>query len=492
MKAWLALIVALLFYGTLQVRNFVPASAEPDTDGYIILAKRIATGAPLAQRDADIFEHANHVWVENARGEVIPKYAPGYPALLAVAYRLGGDTAMYWVAPVLGGLALIGAWLWFRCWLSELACSFAILTLAGNRMFLDYASYPLSHVAELCFAVWGLYFLGRPRTTDALAAGLLLGFACTVRHTAVLLLLPVLVTRPSWKTLATFAVGPAILAAYNWSIFGAPWRTGYALSDEQGAFGIGSFWSNTRMLATGLNGEYLVFLFPLALLGMTLFGKPRERWLRLSCFVPVVVLHALYYWSQPTLAYYRFLYATLPVLIGCVFLCLDRLPHRSVVMAVACVAAVAHDWTGYRGVLLNSNGRRLVSASEIAAEILPDRATIFAAPPLDTSVGTRKDFRQYSLAAFDRPPRQAALDPRMQPARLARLRDALRETGPEATLARQREAIRNAPSPVVVVPVGMIRGLLGDGLEATLLREFTVDNHQRRWGFYAVRPVSGR
>jgi len=69
-----------------QTRTYMPAYHEDDPDAYLILAKRIAAGLPLAERDPDPFVHQQHMWVENAEGNTIPKFAPGYPALMAGAY----------------------------------------------------------------------------------------------------------------------------------------------------------------------------------------------------------------------------------------------------------------------------------------------------------------------------------------------------------------------------------------------------------------------
>ena len=68
------------------------------------------------------------------------------------------DEAMFAVSPVLGGLAIIGAFLLFRQWLPTPVAIIATATFAFNKAFLYYASYLLAHVVaagtlllETCF-----------------------------------------------------------------------------------------------------------------------------------------------------------------------------------------------------------------------------------------------------------------------------------------------------------------------------------------------------
>ena len=47
-------------------------------------------------------------------GVLVPTYPPGLPMLMAVAFRVGGDAAIYWVVPLLGALAV-----WLTCWIGR-------------------------------------------------------------------------------------------------------------------------------------------------------------------------------------------------------------------------------------------------------------------------------------------------------------------------------------------------------------------------------------
>ena len=87
----LVVLGAILVYALIQIQHFTPAHPEYDCDGYLFLAKRIALLQPLAVDDPDPFRHQLHFWVETQNGGIMPKYSPGYPFLMAIAYWLGGN-----------------------------------------------------------------------------------------------------------------------------------------------------------------------------------------------------------------------------------------------------------------------------------------------------------------------------------------------------------------------------------------------------------------
>ena len=403
MPAWLAGFILLLIlagYGWLEFRGFTPAYTEPDPDGYLIFAKRMADGKPLGivsgGDEDDLFSHQTHIWVENDRGEILPKFAPGYSALMAIAYKFtASDLAMFAVSPICGGLTLLGTYFLCRVWLSRSVSLLATMSLALNSTFLFYNSYLLAHAAEMCFVVWGMFFLWKwlrePSTgwgiTFGILAGLTLGFACMVRHTSALLVLPVLfavliklMSRRAERSSQSLAVSqsdaqaqtgvagarasdretasdgedvrtsdadptrarssrfkvtlalvvaysifPLLLAWYNWRYFGLPWRTGYDLTNEQLDFTFNQFRIGGTFLARGLSYELLFIIFPLGLIGMFFTGLWTDRILRILWILPPFIVYAGYYFALPSNAYYRFLLPVLPMFTACAFALLVRL-----------------------------------------------------------------------------------------------------------------------------------------------------------------------
>lgn len=455
---WPGLILILAFYTAAQVINFTPATNEPDTDGYIELARRIAHGGPIATVEHDLFQWQNHVWVENTRGELLPKYAPGFPLIMALFYRAGGANAMFLASPVMGGLALIGAFLLFRLWMSPLPVFLATLTLAANPMFINYATFPLTHATDVCIATWGAYLLWRwhsnPRVISGSIAGLLIGFAGAVRFTNLTLALMMATAigavlyrerRTGGKphaAIAALAGGfgfvMALLAIYNWRYFGHPLHTGYYLSGEQGAFTLTQFLANHRLLIKGLADFCLFGFFGLGLAGLIACGPIPDRSMRLSWSLPVFLVYASYYWAPPEISYYRFMITILPVMIGAAFLFMARLnagpSARIAAMLALTLIVLTQNLPDLRAVMagraLSNRAAGIDSARQFISRTTAPDAVIFSREPFNLFFGAYRRHRLYDLASFN--PWFAArgmpaqdsrhLQPKSQPMRSDRLR----------------------------------------------------------------------
>ncbi|MFQ6039918.1 MAG: glycosyltransferase family 39 protein [Candidatus Poribacteria bacterium] len=492
----------LIFYASVQIRHFTTGYQEPDPDGYLVLAKRFATFGPMAVKDDDMFIHHSHVWVENSRGEVIPKFSPGYPLLMAIFYRIGGDDAMFIVSPLCGGLAIIGAYLLFYLWMSRAAALMAAASLATNAMMLIYSGYLLTHAANLCFITWGMFFLWKWVREGNLRygapAGLLLGYAAVIRHTSLLIGLVVLAAigsrfvefyknrndgkaiekkalpKTTGILLGCYAVFPLLLAIYNWSIFGQPWMTGYDLSNEQFAFRWGQLKHNIPVLNKGLNYEALFFVFPLGIAGMLVVGPICESIMRLLWFAPIYFAYASYYWGPSGMAYLRFLICTFPVIIGSAFALIDHIfrgqgaipppkvtslreklsnlisPGRKVVaMMAVLIFIIAVRWSdtqrGLRSVVSDPGSRDLAKASHIASRILDDNVVIFSKRPIYCYLGTRRHFRLYDLRIFSTAYGKSAFPqnsiPRRQPIRTKRFHDFYQRLNDAQLLDKKRELV---------------------------------------------------
>jgi hypothetical protein len=535
-----AISCILAFYVVFQVRAFVPAYTEVDPDGYLVMAKRIAHGQSPALAD-DPFVYNTHVWVENAPGSVVPKFAPGYSVVLAFFYRLFGDEGMFYVSPVMGALALLGAFALFRLWLQPVAQVCALATLALNGAVLFYSGYVLPHATELCVVTWGMAglwsWLREPRPVTGTAAGLLLGFACAIRHTDALLVVPVAwalfaarggapgdgIRRwAPWMALAAaYAVFPLGMLGYNAAVFGHPLVTGYALSDEQfplawqslftsstegraPAFSWDALTANFSNLVHGLNYELFFMVFPLGLLGMLLVGEVRERVLRLAWWVPIFLVYAAYYFSPPNLAGYRFLVVLAPLFVGSGYLLLERvaLGRASGLALLALVPAVV----GLAG--LPAIGRTLVHGPRPAARMvamaarrataaLDHDAVILAWPPLHQHLGTRQKFLVYATPVFAADYGAQIEDESggMQASRRDRLL-AMYRTGDAALRALQQERIRTfltrGRQVVFLAPPAeaddVQRLSVPDGYQLRRIDEWDAPAGGR-WGLYAIVPT---
>ena len=128
-------------------------------------------------------------WIDDATRTDLAQYPPGFPALVALIYKITGNPSMYTVQNVL--------------WLSDLILSFllimgiaftafgwraAILSgflLALSPLFALYAAYPSTDMPTTWFVLAGNWLLllafQRRHVWLALAAGVLLGIACWLR-----------------------------------------------------------------------------------------------------------------------------------------------------------------------------------------------------------------------------------------------------------------------------------------------------------------------
>jgi len=476
--AYIALAIAVGIYGWVEITHFTPAYQEVDPDGYLILAKRIARGGPLAVKEDDPFMYQTHVWVENKDGEVIPKFAPGYPLLMAIAYLLGGDGAMFLVNPIMGAIGLIGAYFLFRLWMSRLAAVFGVFALATNAMVLVYSGYLLTHASNVCFAVWGMFFLWRwVRGTgrfSGLEAGLLLGAAMAVRHTSLLLAAVFMAAvatrwvryfrsedapqRPHRDTLillAAYSFFPLLLMSYNWILLDSPFTTGYRLSGEQWGFAWGNISANARLLASGLNYTALFLLFPLGLAGAFLVGPVGESLMRVLWIAPLYLLYASYYWAPSGMAYFRFLIVTFPAFVGSAFALMDKATSswRRKAVAFALLLGflifVSHKDTKARlnGTLADPPSRSLASSARRVSGILDDDAVVFSRRPVFCYLGTRRNFRHYDLniftASYGASAFKEGATPRRQPSRNKRFREFYKGLKDADLQTKKRDLIRN-------------------------------------------------
>jgi hypothetical protein len=522
----LSVAVAVLIYALIQIQHFTPAYQEMDPDGYLILAKRMAHLQPLAVKEEDPFMYQSHVWVETSGGGVIPKFAPGYPLLLAILYRIGDDEAMFLVSPLMGGLGLIGAYLLFSLWMSPLAAALGVWVLAVNPMYLIYSGYLLTHASNTCLITWGMYFLwrwtGGHSGRAGIWAGLLLGFAAAIRYTSALMGGVVLIAALSrWLRerdggnstlrqigvlLGCYAVFPILLMIYNWSLFGHPLVTGYALTHEQGAFSLKFFRRNLPMMMGGLNTTALFLVFPLGLAGMMLIGGLWERLMRLFWFLPIVLLYTFYYWASPSMPYLRFTICTFPVVVGSALLLLERASdvslslrgrwvHRGVmILFVALIVVLRYNEAqrGMRQIVSDPGSRAVALGARMLSRTLQPDAVIFSQRPFFCYIGTRERFRHYDLQRFKTPLNSSV---RRQPKRTERLRKLYASLDHAGKLRKKRQLIRSylaqGRQVVFFIPqdaLGREREELGGDFKFILLKEWEVPikSPPAKWGIYQI------
>jgi 4-amino-4-deoxy-L-arabinose transferase-like glycosyltransferase len=291
---------------------WVPAHGGMDQNAYLVAGRMLAElGSPqLRPADADAF--VGRMWVLTPQGQYFPKYPLGLPLIVALVYKVAGPRAVYWISPLCTVFALWAIFGLARRFGGSIAAILCTLLLASSPVVLALANNHASHAADLCAVAWGMLCLLRWRERGgawrAALAGVLIGFAATIRYTEAFLLIPLLLVAFWQPRRSLIQIGVLIicwaapitaLLIYNKSQMGV-W-TGYEFTGESGW---GSSLSLTHLAGNGISIlRLLVFTglglaLPLGALGLILLTL-RERKLGLyfwAWLLPALLLGGAYYW----------------------------------------------------------------------------------------------------------------------------------------------------------------------------------------------------
>ena len=263
-RAILEIGVAVLAFVVFAIAVLTRTTAllEPDDYAYRASIEALLQGH-LTLSSAEYQSLAHQLggiqqWTKLPDGAWISEKNPGYP-FLALPFAAIGALR---IAPLFyGALGCIGVFIGARRWLGEWMGAYAVMAFLASGAALVFAwrdTMPTFSDASLIAAgsgalVWTL--LARERTqTLRMIIGLLASAAVTCRYTnAVILAVAVVATlialRPagisrktacSWGSL--LVVIAIVVLAFNWMVYGAPQRTGYASGEI--TFSLASVWPN--------------------------------------------------------------------------------------------------------------------------------------------------------------------------------------------------------------------------------------------------------
>ena len=255
-------------------------------------------------------------------GAAATVWAPGYSALLALSYRIWGETGLYILTPLLGLVTLVAVGCLclevLEQWKDErrfMAAGIAVFVLATSYEQVDRVAVPMADIPAQLFSTLTVYFAlrttrGRIVPTSCLA-GLFLGAAFATRYTQVLLGISVLAIwavffypyqpgrrRALLAALAGFGATAWLVALpvlwYHTLAFGGPFRVGWS---ELDLFRLGNVWGRlihvTRSL---LNSHEFLYLFPFLGWGLIrLWRDSRRATIGLLVWLLVIVLFHLPY-----------------------------------------------------------------------------------------------------------------------------------------------------------------------------------------------------
>jgi hypothetical protein len=211
---------------------------------------------------------------------------------------------------------------------------------------------------------------------------------------------------------ATYAIFPLLLLLYNQWLYGSPWTTGYALSNEQSAYSweqLENHWRN--FFADAFRYAFFMVL-PLGLMGAILLGPWHARLIRLLWLIPISAVYAGYYWYHPWAGwnYYRFFLPMSVVLTGCAFMLIERVAVSKWVRAVGMLALAAtmtgFGWSSlenaWNGTMHGAGQTSVAQMDRILSQTVRDDAVIFSTLRFADCTGVMRSYTLYNLRAFDR------------------------------------------------------------------------------------------
>ena len=277
------------------------------------------------------------------------------------------------VSPISVALAVLGMFFLTRIVAGSFYGLMAMIVLATGYTTLELATIPSSHAPALVMVVWGMFFLLRWSQTGkwwrGMLAGLLLGYAVTIRYTEALLLFPLypldqvlrdtavknypiawtiircirllpigplgiaVICSIRWTRIKSYflAAIPIVswglvvggLVSYNWFAMGS--ATGYDSTNESLGFSTKEFLSKWDFSIQQIYSYAMFLTLPLGLMGIGLMFKKSGRLgsMFLLWFLPGTLLYNAYYWGQNIqgVGFLRFFLTLLPPLIvGCMWL----------------------------------------------------------------------------------------------------------------------------------------------------------------------------
>lgn len=312
----------LPFYGVLALAlahfgwvgsNLSPAIMSPDANGYVVQARLIAEAGRTSFTTLSPVQFVGMHWLETTDGLFHSRYPAGLPLIFAAAWKIGGLGALVWVNPVLASATLVLVFFLARRFTGGWTALLAAVVVATVPVTNQHALDADAHVAATFFLVGGVLALLRFGETRApamgLLAGVLLGIVPTVRYPEAL----VGVTMGAWllwQVRPIVRVWPAVLGAalpigalcaHNAAAYGAFWRTGYALTNEQTGFGIGYFFSHALGYLQALGGQGLALFFAFGAAGVAALAVERRTRgagvLFAGIVTPLVLLYMAYYFG---------------------------------------------------------------------------------------------------------------------------------------------------------------------------------------------------
>jgi len=339
------------------------------------------------------------------RSGLVPVYAPGLPMLMAVFERIGGRHAVYYVVPILAGVAIWVTYLLGRSLIGERGGSLAAFFLATSPAFMLQLLYPpMSDIAATAWWTLTLLLVWRAGRVPAFAAGLAACAAILTRPNLLpLALVPGAVVLLGLRSrtnrslavqrlllcTAPIVVGCFVVAYMNAYWYGSPLASGYGRLGGQ-LFRWQYFWPDLANYVTWTfdsQGPFTL-LAAVGLFAVWRAVRSKPEWpIFASCLAVGLIVYACYAFYLPLDSWWslRFLFPAFPIFFiltaAGLYVLADRLPEfwRGLGVALLVGAMTTHsmDFARGQGAFKSNLLQRFETVGRYVNDQLPPRAAVF-------------------------------------------------------------------------------------------------------------------
>ena len=353
----LAMLIAICGSVEAWFRFLLASVGGADSYGYVSASRMIASGRLLGSAPiAEWLSASNRMalasplgWTPSPDGTgIAPSFPIGVSAIMALFTLIGGDSAVFFVSPVMGVITL---WLVYRLagdWFDAETGLFAAALVAWNPLFITYAKQPMSDVPATMWVMLALFLAVRSSTLTAFGAGLAAGAAVITRPAllAAAALIPLTAYRGESARQrfcagsAGLAIGVVITMAIQNHFFGSPFSTGYGSASA--LFSVAHVKTNLGIFVR--HGWTIVgpLFIPGLIIGLFASRpEPRSRPLLIFGAVTLPYLFYLPFDHWETLRFLLPGLVPLTVVVADGLMHIARLPRKAPVTAAVSIAFVA-------------------------------------------------------------------------------------------------------------------------------------------------------
>ena len=174
------------FDAHLRFGIFVAGGADPYayvSEAHTLASGRFAAANPLAALEPDLGSAVATPGYELGRtpGTLAPTFPLGLPIAMAIALKIGGSTAVFWLVPLLGGLTVWLTYVLGARTVGRVAGLIAAVFLAFSPIFVFQTFQPMTDIPATAWWMLAWAFATMAGAWPAAAAGLATSAAVLTR-----------------------------------------------------------------------------------------------------------------------------------------------------------------------------------------------------------------------------------------------------------------------------------------------------------------------